>query len=212
LPIAGGLIAVATFVLLFMMFGSLLVPAKALVLNLLSLTATFGAMVWVFQDGHLSGFLNFTPTGILDTTTPILMFCIAFGLSMDYEVFLLARIKEEHDLTGDNTHSVAMGLERTGRIVTAAAALLAVTFIAFGTSQVAFIKLFGLGLALAVIMDATIVRGTLVPAFMRLAGEANWWAPAPLRRFHRRFGLREHVELLDIAPTADSARAPEHSR
>ncbi|MEO5840313.1 MAG: MMPL family transporter [Acidimicrobiales bacterium] len=214
LPLAGGLIAVATFVLLFLMFGSLLVPAKALVLNLLSLTATFGAMVWVFQDGHLSGFLNFTATGILDTTTPILMFCIAFGLSMDYEVFLLARIKEEHDRTGDNTHSVAMGLERTGRIVTAAAALLAVTFIAFGTSQVSFIKLFGLGLALAVVMDATIVRGTLVPAFMRLAGEANWWAPAPLRRFHRRFGLHEHVELSDISPVVEAplTGAPAASR
>jgi putative drug exporter of the RND superfamily len=194
LPVAGIWIAVATFVLLFMMFGSLLVPAKALVLNLLSLSATFGAMVWVFQEGHLSGVLDFTATGTLDTTTPILMFCIAFGLSMDYEVFLLARIKEEHDRTGDNTHSVAMGLERTGRIVTAAAALLAVTFVAFGTSHVSFIKLFGLGLALAVIMDATLVRGTLVPAFMRLAGEANWWAPAPLRRFQRRFGLHEHVD------------------
>jgi RND superfamily putative drug exporter len=199
LPLAAAWIAVATFVLLFLMFGSLLVPAKALVLNLLSLTATFGAMVWIFQDGHLSGLLDFTATGTLDTTTPILMFCIAFGLSMDYEVFLLARIKEEHDRTGDNTHSVAMGLERTGRIVTAAAALLAVTFVAFGTSQVSFIKLFGLGLALAVVMDATIVRGTLVPAFMRLAGEANWWAPAPLRRFQARFGLHEHVADDDAA-------------
>jgi RND superfamily putative drug exporter len=199
LPLAGALIAIATFVLLFWMFGSILVPAKALVLNLLSLTATFGAMVWVFQDGHLSHSLNFTATGVLDTTTPILMFCIAFGLSMDYEVFLLARIKEEHDRTGDNTHSVAMGLERTGRIVTAAAALLAVTFVAFGTSQVAFIKLFGLGLALAVVMDATIVRGTLVPAFMRLAGEANWWAPGPLRRLHQRFGVHEHDGPIEVA-------------
>ena len=119
------------------------------------------------------------------------MFCIAFGLSMDYEVFLLSRIKEEHDLTGDNTHSVAMGLERTGRIVTAAAVLLAVTFIAFATSGVSIIKLFGLGLALAVVMDATIIRGLLVPAFMRLAGEANWWAPAPLKRIHERFGIKE---------------------
>ena len=204
LPIAGAWIAGATFILLFLMFGSLLVPAKALVLNLLSLSATFGAMVWVFQQGHLSGFLGFTATGTLDTTTPILMFCIAFGLSMDYEVFLLARIKEEHDRTGDNTHSVAMGLERTGRIVTAAAALLAVTFVAFGTSQVSFIKLFGFGLALAVVMDATIVRGTLVPAFMRLAGEANWWAPEPLRRLHRRFGLHEHVELPAHETTLDA--------
>ena len=119
-------------------------------LNLLSLTATFGAMVWIFQEGHGAGLLDFTATGTLDTTTPILMFCIAFGLSMDYEVFLLSRIKEEHDRTGDNIRSVALGLERTGRIVTAAAALLAVSFLAFATSGVSFIKLFGLGLALAV--------------------------------------------------------------
>jgi putative drug exporter of the RND superfamily len=194
LPWAAAMIAIATFVLLFLMFGSLLVPAKALVLNLLSLTATFGAMVWIFQEGHGSGFLDFTPTGTLDTTTPILMFCIAFGLSMDYEVFLLSRIKEEHDRTGDNVQSIATGLERTGRIVTAAAALLAVTFLAFATSGVSFIKLFGIGLTLAVLMDATIVRATLVPAFMRLAGDANWWAPAPLRRFHERFGIKEVVD------------------
>jgi RND superfamily putative drug exporter len=191
LPLAAGIILVATFVLLFLMFGSILVPVKAVVLNLLSLTATFGAMVWIFQDGNGAGLLDFTATGTLDTTTPILMFCIAFGLSMDYEVFLLSRIKEEHDRTGDNTAAVAMGLERTGRIVTAAAALLAVTFLAFATSGVTIIKLFGLGLALAVVMDATIVRATLVPAFMRLAGEANWWAPAPLRRIHDRFGISE---------------------
>jgi RND superfamily putative drug exporter len=195
LPIAIAIIAVITFGLLFLMFGSIVVPLKALVLNLLSLTATFGAMVWVFQDGHGSHLLDFTATGTLNTTTPILMFCIAFGLSMDYEVFLLSRIKEEHDLTHDNTHSVAMGLERTGRIVTAAAALLAVTFIAFGTSNVSFIKLFGLGLALAIVMDATIVRATLVPALMRLAGELNWWAPTPLRRFYERYGIHEAVEV-----------------
>nr|MDQ3293414.1 MMPL family transporter [Actinomycetota bacterium] len=190
-PLAGLWIAASTFVLLFLVFGSVLVPLKAIVLNLLSLTATFGAMVWVFQDGNGSGFLDFTATGTLDTTTPILMFCIAFGLSMDYEVFLLSRIKEEHDRTGDNTASVALGLERTGRIVTAAAALLSVTFLAFGTSGISFIKLFGLGLALAVVMDATVVRGLLVPAFMRLAGEANWWAPSWMRRLHDRIGFDE---------------------
>ena len=134
-------------------------------------------MVWIFQDGHLSGFLNFTPTGSLDISSPILMFCIAFGLSMDFEVFLLSRIKEEYDRTGDNEHSVAVGLERTGRIVTAAAVLISVTFLAFGTSSVRFIKLFGIGMALAVLMDAFVIRGTLVPAFMRLAGNANWWLP-----------------------------------
>ena len=191
LPAALAIIAGITFVLLFLVFGSLLVPLKAIVLNLLSLSATFGAMVWIFQQGHLGSVLGITATGQLDVTMPILMFCIAFGLSMHYEVFLLSRIKEEHDLTGDNTHSVAMGLERTGRIVTAAAVLLAVTFIAFATSGVSIIKLFGLGLALAVVMDATIIRGLLVPAFMRLAGEANWWAPAPLKRIHERFGIKE---------------------
>ncbi|HEX6416846.1 MAG TPA: MMPL family transporter, partial [Acidimicrobiales bacterium] len=191
LPVALAVIGVVTFVLLFAVFGSVLVPAKAIVLNLLSLTATFGAMAWVFQDGHLSGLLDFTATGQLDVAVPILTFCIAFGLSMDYEVFLLSRIKEEHDRTGDNTRAVAVGLERTGRIVTAAAGVLAVTFLAVGTSGVSFIKMFGLGMALAVVMDATVVRGLLVPAFMRLAGEANWWAPAPLRRLHARWGIRE---------------------
>ncbi len=190
-PLAFAVIALVTFVLLFLVFGSLLVPIKAIALNLLSLTATFGAMVWIFQDGHLSGLLNFTATGSLNVDMPILMFCIAFGLSMDYEVFLLSRIKEEHDASGDNTHSVAVGLERTGRIVTAAAALLAVTFLAFGTSGISFIEMFGLGLALAIVMDATLIRGVLVPAFMRLAGEANWWAPAWMRRIHQRIGISE---------------------
>ena len=191
LPLAIGLIVVATFVLLFLLAGSVLVPIKALVLNVLSLTATFGAMVWIFQDGHLGGWLGFTATGAVDTSMPILMFCIAFGLSMDYEVFLLSRIKEEHDRTGDNDHAVALGLERTGRIVTAAALLLSVTFFAFGTSGVSFIKMFGIGLGIAVLIDAFVIRGTLVPAFMKLAGEANWWAPAPLRRLHDRFGVQD---------------------
>jgi RND superfamily putative drug exporter len=192
LPLAAGIIAFATFALLFLMFGSVVIPLKAIVLNLLSLSATFGAMVWVFQEGHGASFLGFTPTGMTDITTPILMFCIAFGLSMDYEVFLLSRIKEEHDRTGDNTASVAMGLERTGRIVTAAAALLAVTFLAFSTSSITFIKLFGLGLALAVLMDATLVRATLVPAFTKVAGEFNWWAPRWMRRIYDRIGFSEH--------------------
>jgi RND superfamily putative drug exporter len=199
-PLAAGLIALVTFVVLFLMTGSVLVPVKAVILNLLSLSATFGAMVFVFQWGHLSGALNFVPTGMIDTTTPILMFCIAFGLSMDYEVFLLSRIKEEYDRTGANTASVAMGLERTGRIVTAAAALLAVVFVAFATSQVTFIKLLGVGMALAVLMDATLIRGVLVPAFMRLLGDANWWAPGWLRRIHDRFGIRESVDRKETGP------------
>jgi len=151
-------------------------------------------------DGNLSGPLGFTATGTLDTSMPILMFCMAFGLSMDYEVFLLSRIKEEHDRTGDNTAAVAMGLERTGRIVTAAAALLAIVFIAFATSGVTFIKLVGIGLALAIVMDATLVRAALVPAFMRLAGRANWWAPPPLRRLYERVGISEGEPPTDAAP------------
>jgi RND superfamily putative drug exporter len=194
-------VVVSTAFLLFLLSGSVLVPLKALVLNALSLTATFGAMVWIFQQGNLSGILDFTPTGTIDTSMPILMFCIAFGLSMDYEVFMLSRIKEEHDRTGDNDEAVALGLERTGRIVTAAALLLSVTFLAFATSGVAFLTMFGLGLGLAVLMDAFVIRGTLVPAFMKLAGEANWWAPGPLRRFHDRFGVREG-EPAGSAPTA----------
>jgi len=195
LPLALGLIAVITAVLLFAMFGSVVIPAKAIVLNLLSLSATFGAMVWIFQEGHLSGVLDFTPTGALAAAMPILMFCVAFGLSMDYEVFLLSRIKEEHDNGADNVSAVAVGLERTGRIVTAAAVLIAVVFLSFATGHVSFIKMFGLGLTLAVLMDAFLIRGTLVPAFMRLAGEWNWWAPGPLRRLHDRWGISEHVDL-----------------
>ena len=205
LPLALGIIGLITIVVLFLFTGSVVMPVKALVLNLLSLTATFGAMVWIFQEGHFAGLLGFTPTGTLDTSTPILMFCVVFGLSMDYEVFLLSRIKEEHDRTGDNIRSVAVGLEQTGRIVTAAAALLAVVFIAFGTSEITFIKLFGVGLALAIIMDATLIRALLVPAFMRLAGEANWWAPAPLRRLYDRIGLKEAPE--DAAGQVDDGVA-----
>ena len=197
LPWAIGLIAVVTFVLLFLMFGSVVVPTKALVLNVLSLSATFGALVWVFQEGHLSGLLGFTATGTLEITMPILMFCIAFGLSMDYEVFLLSRIKEEHDLGVANEPSVARGLERTGRIVTAAAVLIAVVFVAFATSGVSIMKMFGIGMALAVLVDAFVVRATLVPAFMRLAGEANWWAPPFLRRVHARFGIRESTNVAE---------------
>jgi RND superfamily putative drug exporter len=208
LPLAAAIIAVVTLVLLFLMTGSVLVPLKAIVLNLLSLTATFGAMVWIFQEGHFSDELGFTATGTLDTSMPILMFCIAFGLSMDYEVFLLSRIKEEHDRTGDNLASVAMGLERTGRIVTAAAALLAIVFIAFATSEITFIKMFGVGMALAVVMDATLIRAALVPAFMRLAGDANWWAPGQLRRLHDRIGLHEAADPVVVPEASPVIDAP----
>ncbi len=191
LPLALGIIGGVTFVVLFLMFGSVLVPAKAVVLNLLSLSATFGSMVWIFQQGNLSEFLGFTSMGHIDLTMPILMFCIAFGLSMDYEVFLLSRIKEEYDHTGDNVRSVATGLERTGRVVTSAALLIAVVMVAFALSGVTLMKMFGIGMTLAVLVDAFVVRATLVPAFMRLAGRANWWAPRFLRRIHERFGFSE---------------------
>lgn len=199
LPVALLLIGGSMFVLLFMMFGSVVVPAKALVMNVLSLGATFGAMVFIFQDGHFADLLGFTPTGTIELHTPIMMFCLAFGLSMDYEVFLLSRIKEEYDRTGDNNHAVAMGLQRTGRIVTAAALLLSIVFGSFISSGVASIKLLGLGMVVAVLVDATLVRGVLVPAFMRLAGNANWWAPAPLRAFHDRFGISESAPELQLS-------------
>jgi RND superfamily putative drug exporter len=212
LPIALGLVALATFVLLFLMFGSVLVPIKALILNVLSLSAVFGALVWIFQDGDLSGVLDFTATGTLPASTPLLLFCIAFGLSMDYEVFLLSRIKEEHDRTGDNTSSVAIGLERTGRIVTAAAVLISVVFLAFATSRVSFIKIFGIGLSIAVLMDAFVIRATLVPAFMRIAGEANWWAPNWMRRLHDRIGITETEEPEPEPPAERPAAEPVGSR
>ena len=209
LPLALLVIAVITFVVLFLSFGSVLMPAKAIVLNLLSLSATFGALVWIFQEGHGSDLLGFTATGTLVITMPVLMFITAFGLSMDYEVFLLSRVKEEYDRTGDDRLAVARGLERTGRIVTAAAVLIAVVFLAFATGRVSFMKMFGLGMTLAVLVDAFIVRTTLVPAFMRLAGRANWWAPAPLRRLHDRIGFTETVDLDDDGPApAPTVPAP----
>jgi RND superfamily putative drug exporter len=190
LPIAITLIVITTFLILFLFTGSVVLPIKALVLNALSLTAVFGALVWIFQDGHLSGFLGFTPAPI-STTMPLLLFCIAFGLSMDYEVFMLSRIKEMHDAGASNTEAVSGGLARTGRIVTTAAALLAVTFFAFGLSKVSFIQMFGIGTGIAIVVDATLIRGVVVPAFMRLAGNANWWAPSPMRRLHRRIGATD---------------------
>ncbi|WP_457149394.1 MMPL family transporter [Mycobacterium sp. URHB0021] len=194
LPIVLAVIAVITFVVLFLITGSIVLPLKALVLNIFSLTATFGALVWVFQDGHL-GALGTTATGTLVANLPVLMFCVSFGLSMDYEVFLLSRIREywlDSDRTVHNSdESVARGLARTGRVVTAAALLMTISFAALLTAQVSFVKMFGLGLAIAVLVDATVVRTLLLPALMRLLGRANWWAPAPLARLHQRIGLTE---------------------
>ncbi|GGX86187.1 MMPL family transporter [Streptomyces anandii] len=202
LPWAAAFIAIVTLLLVFLLTGSVVIPVQAVVLNALSLTAMFGAVVWVFQDGHLSGLLGFTSPGSIETTLPVLMFCVAFGLSMDYGVFLLSRIKEEYDRggashddaeTGQDRHrrAVRHGLQHTGGLITAAAVILAVVMVAIGTSRVTNTKMLGLGIALAVLMDAMIVRSLLVPAVMRLTGRATWWAPAPLRRFHARFGLSE---------------------
>lgn len=181
----------ATLVLLFLAFGSVVLPIKAIIMNVLSLSATFGAIVWIFQDGHLADWLGFTPTGTIDASMPVLILAIAFGLSMDYEVFLLSRIREQWDLTRDNKTAVAGGLERTGRTITSLAVLLAVVIGAFATSGIVFIKMLGLGLLIALLVDATVIRGLLVPATMRLLGRANWWAPGPLARLWARVGFRE---------------------
>ncbi|HET8661639.1 MAG TPA: MMPL family transporter [Micromonosporaceae bacterium] len=192
LPVALGLIGVTTFALLFLFTGSVVIPVKALLLNLLSLTATFGAMVYVFQDGHLRGLVgDFVTPGYLDVTVPLLMFCVAFGLSMDYEVFVLARIREEYLRTGDNTRAVVAGLARTGALVSAAALLIGVVLGLLATSGVSVLKLLGVGLCLSVLVDAVVIRGVLVPAFMRLLGERNWWAPRSLQRLHERVGVRD---------------------
>jgi RND superfamily putative drug exporter len=191
LPYALGLIGLATFVLLFLMTGTVVVPVKAIVMCVLSLGASFGALVWVFQEGHLSGLLGFDAPGMVDITVPLLIFVFAFGLSMDYEVFLLSRIKEAWDQTGDNDLAVALGLQRTGRIVTSAAALIVVVFLGFAAGELLTIKEVGVGMAIAVLLDATVVRMLLVPATMKLMGRWNWWAPPALRRFHDRHGLAE---------------------
>ena len=210
LPIAVAVIVVATVLLLFLMVGAVLVPLKTLVLNVLSLSATFGALVFVFQDGHLSGPLGFTPTGTISIRTPVLLFCFAFGLSMDYEVFLISRIKEEYDRLGDNDEAVAQGLRHTGRLVTSAALLIAIVFLAFLTSGVTTIKIMGLGLALAVLVDAFVIRATLVPALMRLLGDRNWWAPRWLRRVHLLVGIweREPLAILDVGTPVKLSSAP----
>jgi RND superfamily putative drug exporter len=203
LPWAIGLIALATFVLLFLMTGSVLVPLKALVMNTLSLGTTFGALVWIFQDGHLSGLLGFQAFGAIEAWAPVVIFTFAFGLSMDYEVFLLSRIKECWDECGDSNRAVANGLQRSGRIITSAALLVLIVFLGFAAGRSLGIKEMGLALAIAVAVDATLVRCLLVPATMTLLGDANWWAPAPLRRLYARYGLHEEPAVA----TADAAGA-----
>ncbi|MFE9295390.1 MMPL family transporter [Streptomyces niveus] len=190
IPLALALVAVTTFILLFLFTGSVVQPLRALVLNVISLGATLGVMTWIFQDGNLASLLGVTPQP-MEASMTVLMFVIAFGLSMDYEVFVTSRIKELHDEGEDNESAVTNGLGHTGRIVTAAACLLAVSFFAFGTAEISFMQMFGLGSGLAILIDAVAVRGVLVPAAMRLLGRSAWYAPPPLRKFHGRYGLSE---------------------
>ncbi len=192
LPWMALIIAVVMLVLLFLAFGSVVLPVKAIVVNLLSISASFGVITWIFADGHLEGLLGFTSTGFLDATQPIFMLAILIGLSMDYEVFLLSRVREQWDLTHDNTLAVATGVQRTGRIITSAALLLGVVIGAFSTSGIVFMKMIGVGMLVALLVDATIVRTVLVPATMKLLGSWNWWAPAPMQRWWERYGLREN--------------------
>jgi RND superfamily putative drug exporter len=195
LPWMGLIVMVVMLVLLFLAFGSLVLPIKAVVMNLFSITASFGVVTWIFSDGHLADFLGFTPQGFLDATNPILMLAILFGLSMDYEVFLLSRVREQWDLTHDNDLAVATGVQKTGRIITSAALLLAVVIGAFGTSGIVFMKMLGIGMLVALLIDATVVRALLVPATMKLLGDWNWWAPAPMRRWWERYGFREEAKV-----------------
>jgi uncharacterized membrane protein YdfJ with MMPL/SSD domain len=191
LPIVLAIVAVVTFAVLFLMTGSVVLPIKQLLMNLLGLSATFGILVLIFQDGRFEGPLDYTSQGGLESTQPLLLFAVAFGLSTDYGVFLLSRIKEARDAGASDSESVAIGLERTGRIVTAAALLFSIAIGAFATSQIIFIKEVGLGTAIAVLIDATLIRALLVPSLMELLGKWNWWAPRPLQRLHARIGLRE---------------------
>jgi RND superfamily putative drug exporter len=191
LPIALAIIAAATLIVLFAFTGSLVLPLKAVLMNVLTLSATFGFLVFVFQDGRFEGLLDYTSQGAVELTQPIFLLAVAFGLSTDYGVFLLSRIKEARERGASDGDAVAIGLERTGRIVTAAALLFCVAIGAFATSEMVFIKELGLGTAFAVVVDATIVRALLVPSLMELLGRWNWWAPRPLRRLHDRFGLAE---------------------
>ncbi|MFB8235966.1 MMPL family transporter [Kitasatospora purpeofusca] len=207
-PIALGLVALGTLILLFLMTGSVVMPVKALLMNLLSLGASLGALTLVFQDGWFSGLLGFSPTGGLETFIPVLVFAFAFGLSMDYEVFLLARIKELRDKGHSCTRAVELGVQRSGRIITSAALLMVIVFAGFALGDMLMVKQMGIALAVAVAVDATLVRCLLVPAAMSFFGEFNWWAPRPLRRLHDRFGLSEHVELPELAPVVLPTQRP----
>jgi len=192
IPLAVAYVMVVTYLVLFLLTGSVLLPLKAVIMNIVSIGASFGALVWIFQQGHLSSLLNFTAAP-LDPSVPVLLFCIVFGLSMDYEVLLVSRIQEEYRRTGDTTQAVAEGLEKSGRLITGAAAIMVAVFLAFGLADVVLIKSIGLGLAIAVALDATLVRALIVPAIMRLLGGANWWAPRGIARLHQRISLQEPI-------------------
>ncbi|HMM49511.1 MAG TPA: MMPL family transporter, partial [Miltoncostaeaceae bacterium] len=191
LPWAILVIAAATIIALFLMTGSLLLPIKAVIMNLLTLGATLGLLVWIFEDGRFEGLFRYDSVDALDITSPILLGAVAFGLATDYAVFLLSRIKEVHDTGADTPEAVAVGLQRTGRIITAAALLFAVAIGAFVSSDILMVKELGFGTAVAVLIDATIIRALLVPSLMVLLGRGNWWAPGPLRRLHERIGFAE---------------------
>jgi len=190
-PLAMGILAVTTWMTLFLMTGSVVLPLKALIMNVMTISATFGILVLIFQDGRLEGPLDYTSQGALESTQPVFLFAVAFGLSTDYAVFLLTRIKEARDAGANDREAVALGIQRTGRIVTAAALLFAIAIGSFATSEIIFIKELGVGTALAVLIDATIVRAFLVPSLMALLGHRNWWAPQWLRRVHDRIGVSE---------------------
>jgi RND superfamily putative drug exporter len=180
-PRAIAFVVAMTLVVLFLLLRSVVLPLKAVVMNFLSIGASFGALVWIFQEGHFASVLRFEP-GPLDPTLPVLLFCALFGLSMDYEVLMLSRMKEEHERRADNEHAVAEGLERTGRLVTSAAAIMITVFAAFAIASVVVVKAMGVAMAIAVALDATVVRILIVPAPMRLFGELNWWAPFSARQ------------------------------
>lgn len=190
-PVVGGLVAGATFLLLFALTGSVLLPLKTLLMNVLTLSATLGVIVLAFQEGWLSGLLGYEGPEAVEVTSLVFLFAVIFGLATDYAVLVMARIKEQHDNGASNEEAVATGVARTGRVVSAAAAMIAVVFLAFAVSPVFFMKQIAIGMAVGVILDATVVRALLVPSLMRLLGEANWWAPGPLRRLQRRFGFSE---------------------
>jgi RND superfamily putative drug exporter len=209
IPWAVGTTLLASAIILFLLFGSLAIPIKAVIMTLLSLTASFGALVWIFQEGNFHELLNFEPLGYTIAGNPIIMFAVLIGLSMDYEVLLLSRIQESYRRTGDNAEAVAEGLAKTAGVITGAAAIMVTVFAAFALADTVTIKSIGVGMALAVALDATIVRVLLVPATMRLLGRWNWWAPGPLGRLAERFGFSHVEDEDDLAAVSGAGDTPD---